>query len=240
MMTGAASLLDLLSPLDWAAAAALLLAMLGTTWIVEHPPANRPSTHILMGRYRLDWMAQMSAREVRIFDAQVLATLRQGVSFFASATLIAIGGGAALLGQVERVQSVVSDLSPASAEAQPLWEAKILFTLLILTLAFLKFVWAIRLFGYCAVLISAVPNDGSTPRARSLAARAGEVNILADRSFTRGLRGVYFSLASLAWFLGPLPLFAATAGTLAIIWRREFASRTRALLVEDLRDHPPG
>ncbi|MEM8657007.1 MAG: DUF599 domain-containing protein [Pseudomonadota bacterium] len=235
-MSDTARLLDLFTPLDWFALAFLLASLQGLTWIVEHPPSSVPSTHSLMRRYRIQWMEQMAARDVRIFDAQVLATLRQGGSFFASTTLIAIGGGAAILGQAERVETVARDIDPSLSAPLIVWEVKILLVMILLGLAFLKFVWSIRLFGYCAVMISAVPNDGSTARAQAMARRAGQLNIYADRSFTRALRTVYFALASLAWFFGPIMFLVAILLTLTIVWRREFRSDTRKLLVEDLKE----
>ena len=56
------------------------------------------------------------------------------------------------------------------------------------------------------------------------------MNITAARSFNRGLRSVYFALASAAWFLGALPLIVASVITLGVLWRREFASQSRAVL----------
>ena len=228
MMMSAEPILRLLSVWDFAALALLVTALFASTRIIEHPPAARPSVHVLMRAHRRAWMAQMAARDVRIFDAQVVATLRQGATFFASTCLIAIGGGAALLGQAERLVDVASDLGAGTDAPLVVWEVKILVVLVLLTLAFLKFVWSIRLFGYCAVVMSAVPNDPDHPEAQ--AARAAELNILADRSFTRGLRSVYFALAALAWLIGPGAFAAAVLITTAIIARREFASQTRDLL----------
>ncbi len=233
MMREASSVVDLFTVLDWVALVLLLLSLQGTRWIIESPPRKYPSTHTLMRRYRLEWMQEMAAREVRIFDAQVLATLRQGATFFASTTLIAIGGGAALFNQAERVGTVARDLDPSFSAPLVVWEVKILLIIFLLGLAFLKFVWSLRLFGYCAVIMSAIPNDGSTARAKDMAQRAGHINVFADRSFTRALRTVYFALAGMAWFFGPIALILATMITNAIIWRREFASQTRAMLLED-------
>lgn len=229
--------LQLLTLPDWAALFFLAVSMAGATLIVEHPPASRPSTHRLMARYRIVWMLEMADRDVRIFDAQVMATLRQGATFFASTTLIAVGGGAAVLGQADRLEMVAADFDPALSAPLIVWEAKILLIMLLLGMAFLKFVWSIRLFGYTAVMMAAMPNDGHSENARLRAIRAGEVQVLADRSFTRGLRATYFALAAFAWFFGPWALIGATCVTLCVIARREFASRTRALILED-PDHP--
>ncbi|WP_112320460.1 DUF599 domain-containing protein [Oceanibium sediminis] len=237
IINDASSIATLFTGIDLAAVAFLIGSILGVTWLIEHPPRARSSTHRLMRHYRIEWMLEMADRDVRIFDAQVLATLRQGATFFASTTLIAIGGGAAILGQADRVETVASDLDPALSAPLIVWEVKILLAMILLGFAFLKFVWSIRLFGYSAVMMAAMPNDGHSDRARARARRAAEVQVLADRSFTRALRNIYFALAALAWFLGPEALIGAVLLTLGVILRREFASRTRALLLEDQAAH---
>jgi uncharacterized membrane protein len=97
--------------------------------------------------------------------------------------------------------------------------------------AFLKFVWSHRLFGYCSVLMAAVPNDLDDPNVYVRASQAGEINITAARGYNRGLRSVYFGIASVAWLLGAVPLLMATVFTVAVILRREFASESRAVLL---------
>ena len=105
----------------------------------------------------------MAARDVRIFDAQVLNGLRQGTAFFASATMLATGGVLALIGNADKLIDVADDLS-LQPVAEVVWEIKLFLTLLLVTNAFLKFVWAHRLFGYCAVLMAAVPNAPEDPQ----------------------------------------------------------------------------
>ena len=60
----------------------------------------------------------------RIFDATILGSLREGTSFFASACLIALGGGLALIGNTERLLGVAEDF-PLDTPVV-IWEAKIL------------------------------------------------------------------------------------------------------------------
>ena len=78
---------------DFAALAALLTIWLAIGWRIENPTRERPSVTVLVTAYRREWMRQMVDRNPRIFDSQTLSTLRQGASFFASASMIAIGGG---------------------------------------------------------------------------------------------------------------------------------------------------
>lgn len=224
------------SALDWQDILAviwLFAAWIGIGWYIEHPPKDRPSVSVLMRSYRREWMRQFTTRQPRIFDSAILQTLREGTSFFASACMIAIGGGLALLGNTERLRGIVGqfDIAPMP-ELQ--WELKIVVPLLLLVDAFLKFVWSHRLFGYCAILMAAVPNDHGDRLAAPRAQQAADVNITAARSFNAGLRSVYFAIGALGWLAGPWVLLATTTAVLLVTWRREFASKSRRAIQRSL------
>ena len=172
----------------------------------------------------------MITREPRVFDAQLLAMIRQGTSFFASATMIAIGGCLALLGNTERLMGIAEDLT---LEGGPsiVWELKVLVILGFLANAFFKFVWANRLFGYCAVLMGAVPNDPSTirwlkcaparrPRSTSPARAASIAACVRSISGWRPAHGL----------LGAGALIAAVLLTCLMSSSAEFASRSKEIL----------
>lgn len=219
--------------LEWRDAFALgifFLCLHGMTYLIERSNVARPSMSRLMAQYRTAWMEVLASRELRIVDASLLAILHRGAGFFASASMIAIGGLAALLWQTDRLVDLAEDFSEDAKIEPAVWEVKILFVLCLMVVAFLKFVWANRLFGYCAVLIGAVPQDGPDEPRKVAASRAAKINITAGRSFNRGLRIVYFSLAALAWFLGPEALAAASVAMTAMLFRREFRSASRQAL----------
>ena len=214
------------------AALALLVTLWGAVgWRIEHSSTRKPSTSSIMASYRREWMTQMLARENRIFDSQTIGTLRQSTAFFASTCVIAIGGTLALIGNAEQVAGVAADLTTASDPAI-VWELKLLVIVFFLTNGFLKFVWSNRLFGYCSVMMGATPNKPETDGIAKYAHKAAELNIAAARSFNRGLRAIYFGLATVAWLGGPELLIAATVLTFLVIWRREFASQSRRVLLE--------
>lgn len=219
---------------DAIAVGVVFLCWFGIRWLIEHPPATRPSVSVLMVQYRREWMAEMVTRNPRIFDGNVLATLREGTSFFASATMIALGGGLALMTDPAPLEGLAEGLGQG-ARSDDIWVIKLLLAMLFLASAFLSFVWSHRLFGYCAVVMASVPNDVDDPTALSRAAKAAEINITAARSFNRALRAVYFGIAALAWLAGPWALLGAVSVTFLVLWRREFASASRqALLRPDL------
>ena len=183
-----------------------------------------------MAEYRREWMRVFVTRDPRIFDSQIVSNLRQGTAFFASASMIAIGGGFALLGNADRLRGVAQDLALGAAPVI-VWEIKLLLLLLFAANAFLKFVWAHRLFGYCAVLMAAVPNEPADPVALPRAMKAADISVLAARGYNRGLRSIYFGIAAAAWLIGAWALLTAVGFTLLVVLRREFASRSREVLL---------
>jgi uncharacterized membrane protein len=227
--------LTLFTPLDAAGLVLLLTCWVGSTLVIENAPASYPSMSQVMANFRREWMRQFVTRQPRIYDGQIIASLRQGTAFFASASMIAIGGGFALLGNAERLRGVAQDLT---LDSDPVFmlEIKLLVLLLFAANAFLKFVWSHRLFGYCSVLMSAVPNDPEDPKALPMALQAAELNVTAARGYNRGLRSVYFGIASSTWLLGAGPLILATLITVGVILRREFASQSRHVLLNGAPD----
>lgn len=215
--------------LDLLALAVLAVSWIAIGWGIEHPPKTLPSVTTLMVDFRRDWMRQFVTRQPRIFDATMIDSLRQGTAFFASACLIAIGGGVALMGNPAGLMNLTQDFAPAGSSEGI--ELRIIPLLLLLADALMKFIWSHRLFGYCAIMMAAVPNDPADPLAYHRAAQAAEINITAARSFNRGLRSVYFALAALAWLFGAVALLATTVLCLAVLIRREFASQSRAVLL---------
>ncbi len=221
--------LALLTPYDLAAVGFLLLTASVLGWRIEHPGARRPSVAVLMETYRREWMRQFIRREQKIFDATILAGLREGAAFFASTTLIAVGGALALIGNPEPLEEAAGGLSGADAP-HLLWRMKLALVVLFLAHAFLRFVWSTRVFAYSAVAMASVPLDPEDPRALPRADMAAALNIRAAHNFNRGLRSLYFALAALGWLIGPWGLAAATVAVGWLVWSREFLSAPHAAL----------
>lgn len=228
--------METLSPLRYLAAADwVALSLLIAGWLLighfsENPPKGRPSVSWLMRAYRRDWMVQFVTRDPRVFDATMLNSLRQSTNFFASTCMIAIGGGVALIGNPAQLQGLAGEF-PMLDDAAILAQIKLLLMVLFLTNGMAKFIWSHRLYGYCSIIMAAVPNDSEDSQAMPRALQAGEINIHAAKNFNKGLRSVYFALGSLGWLLGPWGLIATATATIFVLWRREFASHSRQVLL---------
>jgi uncharacterized membrane protein len=223
--------------IDFLALAFFLFAWVGYHFYVDRMSPRKRGLNAMMNTYRIAWMEQMSRREVRIVDTAITGSLQNGTAFFASTSLIAIGGAATLMRGTDDVLKVFSDLPFGLATTRWLWEVKVLGLAAIFGYAFFKFAWSYRLYNYAAVLIGATPPANSPhveERQRALM-RAARMNISAGRHFTRGQRAFFFSFAYLGWFVSPYVFLLTTAGILYITWARQFASDARDALLREER-----
>jgi uncharacterized membrane protein len=223
--------LSVMSVWDAVAAAYLFIAWTATGWYIESRIGDETSTGGLMAQYRRAWFREASLRDARIVDATLLSSLRNGTAFFASASLAALGAAVALLGQTDELSHVATDLAAQLSAPKAAWILKLLGVIAILASGFLNFVWSHRVFGYCAVLLGAMPNDVDSPEREEMAAKAADLNIVATKSFNRGLRAIYFALAALAWLIGAWMLILSVTLTSAMLFEREFRSTTRKILL---------
>ncbi|MGI9401735.1 MAG: DUF599 domain-containing protein [Rhizobiaceae bacterium] len=201
-------------------------------FVIDHSPLRFKSLTGHMAFKRREWMLVMAERDLRMIDTSILTGLQQGAAFFGSACLLGIGGCFALLGATENVVQIHRDL-PLDAEfTRGLWDTKVLGLTAILGYSFFKFGWSYRLFNYCSILIGAVPHKGDAPleERKKAALDAAEINTHAARHFTAGLRGTFFALAYLGWFLGPIALIITTLLLIAVLVRRQFFSYSLKVL----------
>jgi uncharacterized membrane protein len=225
------------SLLDLGALTFFVLAWLGYNLAVERHPAGRTGLNLLMNAQRRGWLEQTIVRENRIVDTTINASLQNGTAFFASTSLFAIGGVLTLFRSTGDVLELFAELPFGVATTRAAWETKTVGLAVIFVYAFFKFSWSYRLFNYGAVLIGAVPplRGSDEAQVRAAAARAAGMNVVAAMHFNRGQRAFFFALAYLGWFVSAYVFAAATAAALAVMWRRQFASDARRVLLEEER-----
>ena len=221
--------------LDIVALAGFIGAWVGYAIIIEWTPFGRQSLNARMNRYREDWVHRILGREMRMVDMQIMAALQNGTAFFASTSLLAIGGALTLLRSTEELILVVSGLPFGIQATRELWEAKTVGLVLIFAYAFFKFGWSYRLFNYVAILVGAMPyaSERDTPEAAARVRRTARLFEAAALHFNRGQRAFFFAIGYLGWFVGPVVLMIATVAVLWTMWRRQFAcDAMRAVMAE--------
>ena len=110
--------MTMLSLIDILAFAWFLTAWLGYSYVIERTASGRTGLNAMMNRHRDEWMMHMLGRENRIVDAQVSAALQNGTAFFASTSLLAIGGALSLLRSPEAVLPEMSVLPGGPAPSR--------------------------------------------------------------------------------------------------------------------------
>src|ERR1700740_1838856 len=200
-------------------------------WLVyaltlEHAAYGRDSLSARINVYREVWIRRLLDREARMVDMQIMASLQNGTAFFASTSLIAVGGALALLRATSDALAVLGALPINLSPSPALWEVKCVGLILIFIYTFFKFAWAYRLFNYVAILFGAMPPAGQrdTPEAEAHVIRPTRLFESAGQHFNRGQRAFFFALGYLGWFVSPWVLFVTTAAVVIVTWRRQFAS----------------
>jgi uncharacterized membrane protein len=228
--------------LDLVALAWFVGAWLGYSLLIENTAKGRGGLNALMNLYRDAWMERLLGRDMRMVDAQVTAALQNGTAFFASTSLIAVGGTLTLLRSADQILTVVSALPFGVAQSQEMWELKMMGLAIVFVYAFFKFAWSYRLYNYFAIMVGAAPPpaEKDTAAAQDFAHRAARLCADAGRHFNRGQRAFFFALGYLGWFLGPLPLAITTTGIVIVMWRRQFASDSRLAFSQTPPTPPTG
>jgi len=152
---------------------------------LEHTVYGRDSLSARMHVYREVWIRRLLDRETRMVDTQIMASLQNGTAFFASTSLLAVGGALALLRSTSEALAILGALPINLSPSPALWEIKCVGLILIFVYAFFKFAWAYRLFNYVAILLGAMPpaSQRDTPEAEAHVIRTTRLFEAAGRHF---------------------------------------------------------
>jgi uncharacterized membrane protein len=228
-----ASMVALLTTADWAAVAVFLVGWFGYSWYADRAARSERGLRGVTARARLDWARQMVVRENRITDAALTGNLMTSVSFYANTTIYIIAGLIAVAGTLDQLMSFTRDLPFAKQTTKAILEAKLFLMITIFVFAYFKFTWALRQYNFLSILIGAAPDrEGPADALEGHAQKFARLSTLAGDEFNGGIRAYYFGFAALGWFASPTLFAGATLLILAVLWRRDFHSRTLATLAQ--------
>lgn len=219
---------------DWLALGWFLCVWLGYAWYSRVASQRGETLLAVTNAWRVRWMMQATQRDQRIVDSNITQNLASSPSFFASATMIVIGGVLALFGAADQAAELIGTMPFAVSTTRAAFEIKLLVLAGIFAFAFFRFTWAIRQYTFVALIVGAMPAPGEftaghIDRERH-AHRAAAVVGSAAESFNDGVRAYYFAFAVLAWFFSPLAFAVGAALVTAVLYGREFHSGVLALL----------
>lgn len=186
----------------------------------------RKSIHYSMGRYRSRWVLQLLKRPVRNMDVAIISTHLTSLSFLASTTIFVLGGVIATLSLQAEVIEKFLDLPYVTKTGVIVFQFKLLLLLAIFMYAFFKFIWALRLASYSAIILGAVPPADYlvTTQAYRSAFLVGRMNMRLNLHYNQGLRAYFFALSILPWFVHPIIYFFVLTWIILVMYRREFRS----------------
>lgn len=173
---------------------------------------------------RTAWMTQMTGREVRLMDGQLLGHALNSASFFASSNLLLIAAAAGALFGGDSTFRSVSALEVVKTSSRLLFEVQLALVVVALARGLLDFIWSIRQLNYCLAALGATPEPLAEDQRPTYGALLARLLNPALGSFNSGVRGYYFALAAAAWLFGPWSFMAATVGAVALLFWRQRSS----------------
>ncbi|MGA0607823.1 DUF599 domain-containing protein [Phenylobacterium sp. VNQ135] len=184
---------------------------------------------------RTAWMTNMTGRDPRLMDGQLMGHALNSASFFASSNLLLIAAAAGALFGGENTFRSVSALEVVKTSSRMLFEVQLALVLVSLARGLLDFIWSIRQLNYCIAAMGAAPDPMPDPADReAYGAVIARILNPALSSFNAGVRGYYFALAAAAWLFGPYAFMAATVSAVALLfWRQRSSAAAGA--IRDLR-----
>jgi uncharacterized membrane protein len=226
--------LTLMPLADWLALGWFVALWVGYAVFARRRAERSGSLLATTNHYRRLWMLQTTARENRVVDGVVVQNLSTSPSFFASTTILIIGGLLALLGTSDKASEFVREIPFAARTSTFVFDLKLMVLLVIFIYAFFRFTWSMRQYTFGALLIASMPDARTFERGEAqrepFADRAGKVVGLAAETFNDGLRAYYMSFATILWFVSPIAFAAAAAAVVYLLYQREFHSEILGVL----------
>lgn len=225
--------LGLLPWADWLALALFFAGWVGYAIWAKRRAQVRPSILATTNQWRWRWMLQATHRENRIVDSAVTQSLSASPAFFASTSILIIGGLLAAMGATEKASELVQEIPFAARTSTLVFDLKLALLAAIFVHAFFRFTWSIRQYSFGAIIVGAAPEARlfvTDAQREAFADHAGRVMGLDAETFNDGLRAYYLSFAAVAWFFSPWAFIAGTVAVLWVLYRREFHSEVLVAL----------
>ncbi len=221
-----------LTALEWLSLAWFLFCWIGYTHYSglqsEHGQRLQDALQLHIKR----WILQIEQRDNRMVDTAIVTNIERNATFMASSTLLIIAGLVTAIGAMEKALALFTQLPFVRFNPQT-WEIGLILMTLAFAYAFFTFTWCIRQWGFASILIGSLPPLTQTPD-EDLGNALARIISLAVYHFNMGLRTYYFSLALLVWFIHPVAFMITTTWVVAVLYRREFHSKTLKALASGL------
>lgn len=221
-------------PADFSLQHAIAIAMLFACWFAYSIVLNtvaRGSLNSQLTDVRLHWIAAITRRDIKPFDAILLGHIINSTAFFGSATLLVLAGVMTTFVSIKSIHLTMSELHFIANTSLELFALQIGLLSIILGICFFSFTYALRKLIYLLPLIGALPdgNDHLTAHDEMIDG-AATVLTEATQTFNFGIRGYYYAVAAIGLFVSPYACMCATAiATAVLFYRQLFTPTARAI-----------
>jgi uncharacterized membrane protein len=162
----------------------------------------------LLNIFYVQWVEKVAHHEDNLLAVQTMRNLIMSVTFLASSVLIMMG---ILVSSFEGINGLITF---ATEETTGVGQYKILLLFLVLLFTLSMFLLSLRQMNRFSILIS-IPQESIQKTVKDRhdvdVSNLRTITFLkATNRFTFGIRGIFFSVAVMLWFISPLAFMIAT------------------------------
>ena len=164
------------SPLDIVALVIFVFCWLGYEPFLRKISKSRGLITKDLSVVRRAWMREMTVREVKLYDSNLMAHAVNSATNFSSANLLLIAAVAGVLFGGNLPIKSLTTLGLVVSSTQ-LFQIKLALVLVCLSRGLLDFIWAIRQMNYCAAAMGSLPENMDTDLAAKFSNAATESSV---------------------------------------------------------------
>lgn len=181
-------------------------------------------THIFKGKIniiRRTWVANMLKPGNAIVAVQTLRNIHMAASFLASSSIVFIGSILYLVFNIEQTAGIVRGRGTIAIEDYLIF-VKLSTLMVMFLLSLLNFSLCIRLLNYLVILIGASPDTIEETMGMSAVDYIHKMFSTAGMHYTFGIRGFYYTIPLIAWFMGTWLFVAITILVLLLCLKLDY------------------
>lgn len=181
-------------------------------------------THIFKGKIniiRRTWVANMLKPGNAIVAVQTLRNIHMAASFLASSSIVFIGSILYLVFNIEQTAGIVRGRGTIAIEDYLIF-IKLSTLMVMFLLSLLNFSLCIRLLNYLVILIGASPDTIEETMGISAVDYIHKMFSTAGMHYTFGIRGFYYTIPLIAWFMGTWLFVALTILVLLLCLKLDY------------------
>ena len=170
---------------------------------------------------RRTWVENMLKPGQTITAVQSLRNIHMAASFLASSSIVFIGSIIYLIFNIEQTSGIVTGKGTIELPDYLLF-IKLLTLMIMFLMSLLNFTLCIRLLNYLAILIGASPETIEETMKMNAVDYITKMFSTAGIHYTFGIRGFYYTIPLIGWFLGTWLFIVLTILVLLLCLRLDY------------------